>query len=114
MAPTWVPPSLTALRAFETAARTLSFTAAAEELNQTQCAISHQVNTLEVRLGLKLFEREARGLELTEAGQKYRALVRHALDRLLSPEALIRPTRPSVLTGTVWPHFASKWLVPRL
>jgi hypothetical protein len=57
--PTWVPPSLSALRAFETAARTLSFTAAAEELNQTQGAISHQVNMLEARLGLKLFVRDA-------------------------------------------------------
>ena len=62
----WVPPSLTALRAFETAARTLSFTGAADELNQTQGAISHQVNTLEARLGVRLFEREARGLKLTE------------------------------------------------
>jgi len=69
MAPTWVPPSLTALRAFEIAARVLSFTAAAEELNQTQGAISHQVNMLEARLGLKLFVRDARGLKLTEAGR---------------------------------------------
>src|SRR5712672_3012507 len=114
MAPTWVPPSLTALRAFETAARTLSFTAAADELNQTQGAISHQVNTLEARLGLKLFDREARGLKLTEAGQKYLPLVRDAVDRLRTAEDLIRPTRPSVLTVSVSPNFASKWLVPRL
>lgn len=64
----WMPPSLAALRAFETAARTMSFTGAAQELNQTQGAISHQVNTLEARLGVKLFERQARGLKLTEAG----------------------------------------------
>jgi LysR family glycine cleavage system transcriptional activator len=114
MAQVWVPPSLTALRAFETAARTLSFTAAADELNQTQGAISHQVSTLEARLGLKLFEREPRGLKLTEAGQKYLPLVRDALDRLRTAEDLIRPTRPSVLTITVSPNFASKWLVPRL
>src|SRR5262249_34187171 len=81
MVPTWVPPSLTALRAFETAARSLSFTGAAEELNQTQGAISHQVNMLEARLGLKLFVREARGLKLTDAGQKYLPLVRDALNR---------------------------------
>jgi LysR family glycine cleavage system transcriptional activator len=112
--PTWAPPSLTALRAFETAARTLSFTGAAEELNQTQGAISHQVNMLEVRLGLKLFVREARGLKLTDAGQKYLPLVKDALDRLRTAEDLIRPTRPSVLTVTVSPNFASKWLVPRL
>jgi LysR family glycine cleavage system transcriptional activator len=110
----WVPPSLTALRAFETAARTLSFTAAADELNQTQGAISHQVNTLEARLGVRLFEREARGLKLTEAGKKYLPLVRDALDQLRTAEDSIRPTRSSVLTVTVSPNFASKWLVPRL
>jgi len=114
MVPPWVPPSLTALRAFETAARTLSFTGAAEELNQTQGAISHQVNMLEARLGLKLFVREARGLKLTDAGQKYLPLVRDALDRLRTAEDLVRPTGPSVLTVTMSPNFASKWLVPRL
>src|SRR5262245_65569173 len=112
--PTWVPPSLTALRAFETAARTLSFTGAAEELNQTQGAISHQVNMLEARLGVKLVGREARGLKLTDAGRKYLPLVKDALDRLRTAEDLIRPTRPFVLTVTVSPNFASKWLVPRL
>jgi LysR family transcriptional regulator, glycine cleavage system transcriptional activator len=110
----WMPPSLTALRAFETAARTLSFTGAAVELNQTQGAVSHQVNTLEARLGVKLFEREARGLKLTEAGGRYLPLVRDSLDRLRAAEDLIRLERPSVLTVTVSPNFASKWLVPRL
>src|SRR5712692_65557 len=111
---TWVPPSLTALRAFETAARTLSFTGAADELNQTQGAISHQVNTLEARLGVKLFERQARGLKLTEAGGRYLPLVRDSLERLRTAEDLVRLERPSVLTVTVSPNFASKWLVPRL
>ena len=99
----WAPPSLSALRAFE----------AADELNQTQGAVSHQVSVLEARLGLKLFEREARGMRLTEAGQKYLPLVRDALDRLRTAEDLIRPTLPSVLTVSVSPNFASKWLVPR-
>src|ERR1700730_3437757 len=114
MAPTWVPPSLTALRAFEAAARMLSCTGAAQALNQTQGAISHQDNMLEARIGLTPFVREARGLKLTEACQKYLPLVRDALDRLRTAEDLIRPTRPSVLTVTVSPNFASKWLVPRL
>ncbi len=109
-----MPPSLAALRAFETAARTLSFTGAAKELSQTQGAISHQVNTLEARLGVKLFEREARGLRLTEAGGKYLPLVRDSLERLRTAEDLVRLERPSVLTVTVSPNFASKWLVPRL
>src|SRR5262249_28886035 len=110
----WMPPSLAALRAFETAARTLSFTAAAKELSQTQGAISHQVNTLEARLGVKLFEREARGLKLTEAGGKYLPLVRDSLERLRTAEDMVRLERPSVLTVTVSPNFATKWLVPRL
>jgi LysR family glycine cleavage system transcriptional activator len=59
------------LRAFETAARTLSFTGAADELNLTHGSISHQVNALEARLGVKLFEREARAVKLTELGKKY-------------------------------------------
>jgi LysR family transcriptional regulator, glycine cleavage system transcriptional activator len=110
----WMPPSLSALRAFETAARTLSFTSAAHELNLTQGAISHQVNMLETRLGVKLFEREARGLKLTEAGGRYLPLVRDSLERLRTAEDLIRLERPSVLNITVSPNFASKWLVPRL
>ena len=73
----WTPPPLTQLRAFETSARMLSFTAAAIELNQTQGAVSHQVNALsKARLGVKLFEREPRGLKLTEAGGRYLPLVR--------------------------------------
>src|SRR5262249_30469861 len=112
--PTWVPPSLSALRAFETAARTLSFTGVAEELNQTQGAISHQVNMLEARLGLKLFVREARGLKLTDARQKCLPLARDALQPLRTAENLIRPIRPSVRTGSVSRSFATNWLVPRL
>ena len=110
----WMPPSLAALRAFETAARTLSFTGAANELGQTQGAVSHQVSTLEARLGVKLFERQARGLKLTEAGGRYLPLVRDSLERLRAAEDLVRLERPSVLTVTVSPNFASKWLVPRL
>src|SRR5271166_3957721 len=110
----WVPPPLAALRAFEIAARTLSFTASARELSQTQGAISHQVTTLEARLGVKLFERQARGLKLTEAGGRYLPLVRDSLERLRAAEDLVRLERPSVLTVTVSPNFASKWLVPRL
>ena len=110
----WTPPPLTQLRAFETSARMLSFTAAAIELNQTQGAVSHQVNALEARLGVKLFEREPRGLKLTEAGGRYLPLVRDSLERLRTAEDLIRLERPSVLTVTVSPNFASKWLVPRL
>ena len=64
-------PPLNALKAFETAARHLSFTKAAEEMYVTQAAISHQIKALEDHLGLKLFMRKNRSLLLTEEGQSY-------------------------------------------
>jgi LysR family transcriptional regulator, glycine cleavage system transcriptional activator len=111
----WTPPSLSAARAFQAAARSLNFTRAAEELGHSQGAISHQVRELEARLGVRLFERGARGLALTEAGSRYLPFVQDALDRLRAGEELIRGTgRATVLTVSVSPNFASKWLVPRL
>ncbi|MCZ7660049.1 MAG: transcriptional regulator GcvA [Xanthobacteraceae bacterium] len=111
----WSPPSLSAARAFEAAARTLNFTRAAAELGQTQGAISHQARELEDRLGIRLFERRARGLALTEAGRRYLPYVQDALARLRAGEELIRgAARGAVLTVSVSPNFASKWLVPRL
>ncbi len=64
-------PPLNALRAFEAAARHLSFTKAAEELFVTQAAISHQIKALEEMLGVRLFRRYNRRLELTQAGRSY-------------------------------------------
>jgi LysR family glycine cleavage system transcriptional activator len=111
----WAPPSLSATRAFEAAARTLNFTHAADELGQTQGAISHQIRELEARLGIRLFERGRRGLQLTEAGLRYLPFVREALDRLRAGEELLRGAgRATVLTVSVSPNFASKWLIPRL
>jgi LysR family glycine cleavage system transcriptional activator len=111
----WTPPSVSAARAFAAAARTLNFTRAAEELGQTQGAISHQVRELEARLGARLFERGARGLRLTEAGRRYLPFVQDALDHLRAGEELLRGTgRAAVLTVSVSPNFATKWLVPRL
>ena len=75
-------PSLNGLKAFEAAARSESFTRAAEELNVTQGAVSHQVKALEDTLGLKLFHRERQRLILTEAGRDYLAVIRDALDRI--------------------------------
>src|SRR5204862_4857470 len=75
-------PPLNGLRAFEAAARHMSFTDAAEELSVTQAAISHQVRGLEQRLGLKLFVRRNRSLLLSEAGQAYLPAVRAAFDQL--------------------------------
>lgn len=108
-------PPLNALRAFECAARHLSFTRAAAELHVTQAAISHQVKALEEYLGLKLFRRLNRALLLTEEGQAYAAslneafaLMQHATGRLYALQAA------SPLTVSVLPSFAARWLVPRL
>ncbi len=108
-------PSTQCLRSFETAARLLNFTRSAEELNLTQGAVSHQIRELETVLGASLFERKARGLALTDAGTAYLPFVREALERLRTgAESLRRDRQERVLTVTMSPNFASKWLVPRL
>ncbi len=106
---------MAALRAFEAAARRLSFTEAAVELGRTQGAVSHQLRELEARLEVKLFEREARGITLTETGRVYLPFVREALDRLRAGHDALRPPADDhVLTVSCSPNFAAKWLVPRL
>src|SRR6202047_4142419 len=75
-------PPLNALRAFEAAARSESFTRAAEELCVTQGAVSHQVKALEATLGIKLFNRERQRLVITDAGREYLAVGRDGLDRI--------------------------------
>src|SRR5579885_1017570 len=108
-------PPLNGLKAFEAAARSESFTRAAEELNVTQGAVSHQVKALEDTLGLKLFHRERQRLILTEAGRDYLAVVRDALDRIAFGTArLLQRQEGGVLTVSTSPDFAAKWLVNRL
>ncbi len=108
-------PPLNGLKAFEAAARSESFTRAAEELNVTQGAVSHQVKALEDTLGLKLFHRERQRLILTEAGRDYLAVVRDALDRIaVGTERLLQRQEGGVLTVSTSPDFAAKWLVNRL
>ena len=108
-------PPLNGLRAFEAAARHMSFTDAADELSVTQAAISHQVRGLEQRLGLKLFVRRNRSLLLSEAGQAYLPSVRGAFDQLNeATEKLLQKDRGGHLTVTTTASFAMKWLVPRL
>jgi LysR family glycine cleavage system transcriptional activator len=108
-------PPLNGLRAFEAAARHMSFTDAAGELSVTQAAISHQVRGLEQRLGLKLFVRRNRSLLLSEAGQAYLPAVRAAFDQLNeATEKLLHKDRGGHLTVTTTASFAMKWLVPRL
>ncbi len=103
------------LRAFEAAARHLSFTQAAEELHVTQAAVSHQIRTLEDALGVRLFRRLNRAIRLTEEGQEFVSEVRKALSHLTTAvEKLAAPDAGGPLTVSVLPSFASKWLVPRL
>lgn len=108
-------PPLASLRAFEAAARHLSFKTAAEELGVTPTAISHQVRLLEDVLGQKLFERRTRQVLLTEAGQQLLPPVRDGLDRMADAVARVaaRSKRGSVVITTTT-AFAAHWLVPRL
>ena len=107
-------PSLNALRAFEAAARHLSFTRAADELNVTQAAVSHQVKALEERLGVRLFRRLNRRLMLTDAGQMLQPPLGEALDRMADAVARLKHEDKGVLTITTMESFAASWLVPRL
>jgi LysR family glycine cleavage system transcriptional activator len=109
-------PPLNALRAFEAAARHLSFTRAADELHVTQSAISHQVKALEAHLGMRLFERRNRALRLTEAGEGYLPAVTGALDTLDRATADLRARhgQGAVLTISLTPTFMTHWLIPHL
>src|SRR3954467_15998308 len=108
-------PPLNSLKAFEAAARSESFTRAAEELCVTQGAVSQQVKALEATLGLKLFARERQRLAITDAGRDYLAVVRDALDRIaVGTERLVQRQRSGALSISTSPDFAAKWLVHRL
>src|SRR6201747_3097763 len=108
-------PSLNGLRAFEAAARHLSFTNAANELNVTQTAISHQIRRLEEELGLKLFVRQNRALALTTEAVGYLPGVRAAFNDLrLATDRLLRRDDDHVLTVSTLTSLAVKWLLPRL
>jgi LysR family glycine cleavage system transcriptional activator len=108
-------PPLNALRAFEAAARHLSFRKAAEELHVTPAAISHQIKTLEDYLGVQLFRRLNRSLQLTEAGQAGLPCVREGFECLAKGvERITANEGAGILTVSVTPMFAAKWLVPRI
>ena len=108
-------PHLAFFQGFEAAARTLSFTKAAEELFITQSAVSRQIKALEDHLGLKLFERRPRSLTLTENGQALYRIATDVLDRLqAATDRLKAETRARQLSITTTTGFASLWLIPRL
>jgi LysR family glycine cleavage system transcriptional activator len=108
-------PPFTSIRSFEAAARHLSFKGAADELNVTQSAISHQVKALEDYLGVRLFLRGVREIVLTREGSDYLGGVSQLLDQLVEATDHVRDkdaTGPLYVTTT--PAFASRWLLPRL
>ena len=108
-------PPLNGLRTFEAAARLLNFSRAADELNVTPSAVSHQIRDLEDRVGIALFRRNRKTLLLTEAGQILLLGVQSALGVLArSMDELHALTHTPVLTVSVPPSVAIKWLVPRL
>jgi LysR family glycine cleavage system transcriptional activator len=108
-------PSLNGLRAFEAAARHLSFTLAASELNVTQTAISHQIRRLEEELGIRLFIRKNRALALTPEAREYLPGIRAAFNDLrLATDRLLRKDHDHVLTISTLASLAAKWLLPRL
>ena len=108
-------PPLNGLRAFECAARHMSFTLASQELNVTQAAVSHQVKSLENHLGVLLFKRLTRKLVLTEAGQNLMPEIREAFDRIGTAVDGIRQDEINErLTVRLGPSLAARWLSPRL
>lgn len=108
-------PSPVALRAFEAAARHLSFTRAAQELFVTQSAVSHQVKALEADIGVRLFIRLTRQLRLTEGGETLLAVLRDSFDRI---EDVVTQMRSGCGAGplriALTSYFAARWLTPRI
>jgi LysR family transcriptional regulator, glycine cleavage system transcriptional activator len=107
-------PPLAAVRVFEAAARHQSFTQAAAELGMTQAAVSYQIKLLEQRLGVPLFLRAKRRVQLSEAGRRASALVSAGLDQIADAFSGLLADNDSVLTISTTQTFASEWLAPRL
>ncbi len=108
-------PPLTELRAFEAAARLLSFKAAATELGVTPTAISHQIKLLEQHCGQPLFRRRPRPLALTWAGEQLFPVVRDGFESFAAALSTVRAgTASGRLRVTATNAFAARWLVPRL
>ncbi len=108
-------PPLTALRAFEAAARHMSFARAADELAVTPAALSYQIRSLEEHLGAPVFRRLNRAVELTEAGRTLQRGTAEGFDNLRRAwRATRRLGETATLTVTAGPAFTAKWLAPRL
>jgi len=107
-------PSLNALRAFDAAARRLNFARAAADLAVTPGAVSRQIQSLEATLGVRLFVRGNRNVELTARGRTYARQVHDAFDRLaLATEQVRGRVANGPLAICAYPTFAMRWLMPR-
>jgi LysR family glycine cleavage system transcriptional activator len=108
-------PPMQALRAFEAAAREKSLTRAADSLNVTHGAISHQIKALEADLGARLVERAGRGIRLTDEGERFASRVRAAFAELTAAvQEIGARANPRLLRVSVVPSFAARWLLPRI
>lgn len=108
-------PSITSLRAFEAAARHLSFTRAATELDMTQGAVSQHIKNLEELVGVKLFARERKTIQLTEAGEEYLVSARSVITELLvATDRAIERQRSDILTVACLGSYLIKCLIPNL
>ena len=108
-------PSMTGLQAFEAAARSASYAAAAQELGRTPSAISHAIKDLEARLGTPLFERAGRNVKLTRDGAEYLESVQGALEALkLATQRLLQKGDDNVVRISALPFFTSAVLLPSL
>ncbi len=108
-------PGLRALKAFDASARHLNFTRAAHELNVTPAAVSHQIKELEDAVGMQLFQRTSRHMQLTRQGEILKPAISEALEGLTRALQRIRQSEnPTQVRVTVSPSLAAKWLVPRL
>lgn len=108
-------PPLNSLKAFEAAARNLSVKKAAIELNVTSAAVSHQIRALEEYLGVQLFRRYNRALELTDVAKAALPKLGEGFDCMAQAVAILRSHQGGgALTVSAAPSFASRWLMPRL
>jgi LysR family glycine cleavage system transcriptional activator len=108
-------PPLNAVRIFESAARNMSFTAAARELNITTAAVSHQMRHLEEFLGHSLFERSSRKIKLSPVGERMLPMLTEGFDRLADAfDEIDERKSASVVAVTTTRSFAERWLLPRL
>ncbi len=108
-------PGLQSLKAFDASARHLNFTRAAAELNVTPAAVSHQIKELEEAIGVPLFQRTSRHMQLTRQGQILKPAIGDALEGLTRALQKLRQVEnPTQVRVTASPSIAAKWLVPRI